>query len=502
MGTLNMNSKIIISFVGLKNILYQLNLIEKDKSLDFKRACKILNINFADEIKLSLTSSAGIKNQIRFYTYNKIKRELIKIIKSVLKYNSIFNLEINSYSNLDDGTKLFLELFNKLFPEKIIVKIANLNMLDENIQYTNEESKINNFIKHNIVNKDSFDFLIKKAESYLNIGDFFTALEILNFLEEYDNSIILYSLFSVAYNMKEDDIKSKYYLEKWYELGSNDERANSLYSLSMLYSRHIKSFRLDIKKGLDCIEEGYLLLNKIRKIDNIDNEINKIFNRNGLAFYLFKDKKYNEAIELEKQLIQKLEYFDTDRVLLQKSVLMYNLGQCYSAKKDYDNAIDTYKKLIEIDPYFAEYHLEMAKIYIEINDLESALHSLKIANSLDSTMTQVFSLLGYIYYKENNLYDALYNYEEAYTIDKDNIEIIYDYLFILTELNNYKEALKILNKLTIYEKLENIDIISIVSEIYYNNNLHEAAIDILFRGIEKYGNNDILLENIKSIKSE
>ena len=500
MVTLNMNSKIIISFVGLKNILYQLNLIEKDKSLDFKRACKILNINFADEIKLSLTSSAGIKNQIRFYTYNKIKRELIKIIKSVLKYNSIFNLEINSYSNLDDGTKLFLELFNKLFPEKIIVKIANLNMPDENIQYTNEESKINNFIKHNIVNKDSFDFLIKKAESYLNIGDFFTALEILNFLEEYDNSIILYSLFSVAYNMKEDDIKSKYYLEKWYELGSNDERANSLYSLSMLYSRHIKSFRLDIKKGLDCIEEGYLLLNKIRKIDNIYNEINKIFNRNGLAFYLFKDKKYNEAIELEKQLIQKLEYFDTDRVLLQKSVLMYNLGQCYSAKKDYDNAIDTYKKLIEIDPYFAEYHLEMAKIYIEINDLESALHSLKIANSLDSTMTQVFSLLGYIYYKENNLYDALYNYEEAYTIDKDNIEIIYDYLFILTELNNYKKALKILNKLTIYEKLENIDIISIVSEIYYNNNLHEAAIDILFRGIEKYGNNDILLENIKLIK--
>ena len=179
---------------------------------------------------------------------------------------------------------------------------------------------------------------------------------------------------------------------------------------------------------------------------------------------------------------------------------MYNLGQCYSAKKDYDNAIDTYKKLIEIDPYFAEYHLEMAKIYIEINDLESALHSLKIANSLDSTMTQVFSLLGYIYYKENNLYDALYNYEEAYKIDKDNIEIIYDYLFILTELNNYKEALKILNKLTIYEKLENIDIISIVSEIYYNNNLHEAAIDILFRGIEKYGNNDILLENIKLIK--
>lgn len=71
MVTLNMNSKIIISFVGLKNILYQLNLIEKDKSLDFKRACKILNINFADEIKLSLTSSAGIKNQIRFYTYNK-----------------------------------------------------------------------------------------------------------------------------------------------------------------------------------------------------------------------------------------------------------------------------------------------------------------------------------------------------------------------------------------------------------------------------------------------
>ena len=140
---------------------------------------------------------------------------------------------------------MFLELFNKLFPEKIIVKIANLNMPDENIQYTNEESKINNFIKHNIVNKDSFDFLIKKAESYLNIGDFFTALEILNFLEEYDNSIILYSLFSVAYNMKEDDIKSKYYLEKWYELGSSDEKANSLYSLSMLYSRHIKSFRLE-----------------------------------------------------------------------------------------------------------------------------------------------------------------------------------------------------------------------------------------------------------------
>ncbi|ACZ01940.1 tetratricopeptide repeat protein [Streptobacillus moniliformis] len=499
MVELIVKDKILISFLGLKTIIYKLKMLEIEKNLEFKRACKILNLKFNDEnLKFSLTSSAKIQNQIRFYTKNKIKREIIKIIKYIIRNYKNLSISINNYDKLDEGTKLFFNIFEELFPNNIKIIIENTDK-DENIIYTDQEKEINYYLKNNFADKNVIEFLIKQTEYYLNIGDYYTALSILNFIEKKETSVKLYTLFSIAYNMKEDTIKSEYYLKKWYSYGSYEDKASCLYSLSILQARHMETYRRDYNLGLKYINEGYEILNNLRKPDNTRIEINKIFNRNGYAFFLFNDKKYDEAIELVKKLIEELEKFDINKTLLQKTVLLFNLGQCYTKANYLKEAIETYKKLILLDPYFAEYHIELSKLFLKNEQIEEALNELEIALDLDSTIPEIYSLKGFISLKNEDLKEAIFNYKEAYILDK-NIEIIYDYIYILSENNEYKEALNIINNLNNYQKTDNIDIISLISEVYYNNDLREKAIELLNEGIRKFENNKILLENLEIIK--
>lgn len=497
MITLNIKNKNSISFVGLKNILTQLNLFEKENSKNFKKSCKILNINFDEELNFSLTTLANIQHQIRFYTKNKVKRELIKIIRYILKYNELITIKVNNIFLLDNGTKLFFKLFKLLYPNKIQIIVEEINAI-ENIKFSDNEKLINEIINYKILNKDNIELLYSEVEKYLNIGDFYTSIEILNFIENYDSSSKLYKLFSIAYNMEENSIKTEYYLKKWYEYSSLEDKASCLYSMAMFFSRHIENFKRNEYKGLKYINEGYEILKTINKFTTF-HKINKIFNRNGFAFFLFKQGKYNEAIDLEKQLINEIDSLENKKTLLQKTVLLFNLGQCYVASNDFDNAIKTYNDLIKLDFNFAEYHIELAKIYISVNNFKSALYELEIAKTLDEVIPEIYSLIGYINYTENNYDNALKNYKEAFLLTR-SADTAYDYLFILTELNQYSEALKIIENFNYSLILDNVDIVSIISEIYYNMNNKEKAITTIELGIKKF-NNENLIKNLEDIKN-
>lgn len=102
-----------------------------------------------------------------------------------------------------------------------------------------------------------------------------------------------------------------------------------------------------------------------------------------------------------------------EKVGIHRSVLVYNLAQCYRAIGDWENCLKTYKNLLNIDPYMPEYYLEAAKYYASCGELEKAikliLESIKIDDSLDAS----WALLG-IYYTRLNRFQESNNSFKKY----------------------------------------------------------------------------------------
>lgn len=54
---------------------------------------------------------------------------------------------------------------------------------------------------------------------------------------------------------------------------------------------------------------------------------------------------------------------------MHKSVILYNICQCYKKRGEYDRAIGAYRRLLEIDHAFPEYHLELGLCLLDKGDI-------------------------------------------------------------------------------------------------------------------------------------
>jgi len=84
-----------------------------------------------------------------------------------------------------------------------------------------------------------------------------------------------------------------------------------------------------------------------------------------------------------------------------------NLGNAYFAKKDYDAAIEQYKKAIRIKPDDAAIHYNLGAAYSNKGDYEAAVKEHLRAIELEPKMSDAHNGLIFAYYK-------LGEYEEAW----------------------------------------------------------------------------------------
>lgn len=502
----NMDKNSVISFMPFKKAVYEICDFDKIPE-EYIRAIRFLNIFPKDKsINYSLTSSMNKRSQIRYYTKNRLYRSLKSIVALLQMCDNFLQIEIYNSKYIDEGTKIFIDIINSLKSSNIIIKKIESENPEYGIEcYTDDEKRIIEIFEKKNVEVEDIVFLIDKADEYVNLGDYITAKRILHFVEKIETNSNVFSILATAYTMEEDIKNALNYLKLWYEYGNIYEKAHACYSLGMLYARHMDRSLENDEIARHYLEEGYTLLNKIKKVDSNSLLKDKLFNRNGMALLYFRYGEIDRAIAVEKEAIASLEKLSDETALLQKSVLMYNLAQCYAQKKEYENSISVYEDLLKIDPYFPEYSMEQAKNYIELEKYEEAIEYLNRANKIDSFISEVYSLLGYCYFCIDNQDAALKNYKLAMSYSDDKYTTLYDYLFILAEYGLYKEAKHILDSYNISESVlkENIELLgSIVSEIYYNNGekkkairLLEQAMSILPENEEFKSNYQLLLEN-------
>lgn len=98
-------------------------------------------------------------------------------------------------------------------------------------------------------------------------------------------------------------------------------------------------------------------------------------------------------------------------------IKLCNTAEDLSQKGKYHEAIDVYKKAIEISPDFFETHYNLAIVYSSINQIDNAIAHLKKALNLNDSDASVHNNLGVLYFKKNMYNDAKRCFERALLID-------------------------------------------------------------------------------------
>lgn len=149
-------------------------------------------------------------------------------------------------------------------------------------------------------------------------------------------------------------------------------RARMHYLLSMSYLRYNKS--PDLAKSEEHILKAAAAIQTAHgQIDPADYVFLKVFIDNGIAFLRVRQGRQSEALALcqEGYALLTRELGD-DRHTLHRSVLQYNTAQVYVMLNHTDEAMEHYRKSIDMDPYYSEYYNEIGNILQRLERFDEA----------------------------------------------------------------------------------------------------------------------------------
>jgi len=122
----------------------------------------------------------------------------------------------------------------------------------------------------------------------------------------------------------------------------------------------------------------------------------------------------------------------------------YYLGRSYDGKKQYDKAIEAYKKVVELDPAFGPALNEVAYVYSEIGEYGHSIEYLQKYAAVSSGDANPFDSMGDMYYWMGKINDAIAMYQEALKVRSDFASgIKIPYMYALQE--NYTESIQWIN---------------------------------------------------------
>jgi tetratricopeptide (TPR) repeat protein len=121
-------------------------------------------------------------------------------------------------------------------------------------------------------------------------------------------------------------------------------------------------------------------------------------------------------------------------------------GWIFYVERDYNHAIEQYKRTIEMDPNFAVAHSYLGRVYAQSGDSAKAVLECQTASRL--TGEHPFSLvwLGYAYAKAGNREGALHILRQLQSISRQKYVASHDVAAIYSALGESSKALDWLNK--------------------------------------------------------
>ncbi|MDX7986987.1 tetratricopeptide repeat protein [Xenorhabdus sp. 12] len=436
-----MNLKEIALFIPLEFYLIRSNILRYISKNDMStHEIKFLfPFELINKDNLSLTDRIDPEDQIRFSLSKRSMRAIAKIakkisekkIKEVLLFGELSQSKMLRFlcdSLTRMGVKITLEEYKKEYLDELTKD--EINLIIEILKKENGDS----------------EYIHSSIKKIINSGDIFTSEKIINHcINNFNNYESTYAnLIGVIKNCLMKPIEAEYYYNISKLGGESIAIIKANYPLSMLYLRYHNIRKQSLTIGKNYLNEAFeiIISGGIESFDNDEKTFHKVFNRNGYGLILFRERKVHEAIELLEWCIAELGN-KGGKYHMHKSVIIYNLCQCYKKLGFIDKAIEKYHELLKIDYSFPEYHLELSLCYKEKHDKkkfkESVLESLKV----DPYYSDGHYQYSLILLSENDIFNAENHAKIAWELSGDDISS-YNYAYILSIQDKY-DKLSILN---------------------------------------------------------
>ncbi|WP_027087449.1 tetratricopeptide repeat protein [Cohnella panacarvi] len=148
------------------------------------------------------------------------------------------------------------------------------------------------------------------------------------------------------------------------------------YGLSMLYTRYYDEKDYEIARSY--IERSIACAAQLD--DERERSFHTVFNQNGLALIEMKIGHLDAALEIVAQGRELLNrVLEPKEHMLLRTVLLNNQANLLAAKKDWNGAIDILSRVIDQDPYYADYYFNRGNYYSYCGRMDEALADYDLA---------------------------------------------------------------------------------------------------------------------------
>ncbi|XP_021775798.1 cell division cycle protein 27 homolog B-like isoform X1 [Chenopodium quinoa] len=184
------------------------------------------------------------------------------------------------------------------------------------------------------------------------------------------------------------------------------------------------------------------------------------------------------------------------------------MGNCYSLQKDHDTALKNFQRAVQLNSRFAYAHTLCGHELVALEDFESGIKSFQNALRVDSRHYNAWYGLGMVYLRQEKFEFAEHHFQVAFKInphssvimsylgtalhalrrneealammekailaDKKNPLPMYQKAIVLSGMDNYDEALRVLEELKEYAPRE-CSIYALIGKIYKRKNMYDKA---------------------------
>lgn len=263
--------------------------------------------------------------------------------------------------------------------------------------------------------------LTKLADLYMEVEDDEQAIQLLNQVDKAD-PFYLHSLLILADSYERDglfEVAEQKLLEAE-ALVSDEELFIVHFALAELY--------LSIGKAQAAI---YYYEKVLQQVDEL----------NGVMIHERLAESYSLLGNFEKAL-----YYYDELASHDPNILFKHGFTAYQAKH-YHRAIEIWKEVLDIDPYYHPVYYELATVYLENNDIQQANKIAKSGLKYDEFDKRLYYIIGQTSFRLAKLEEAIEALQEAIALDEDYKEAIVLLVEIYEENNQMEEMVEFLEEI-------------------------------------------------------
>jgi len=160
----------------------------------------------------------------------------------------------------------------------------------------------------------------------------------------------------------------------------------------------------------------------------------------GIGVILFFEGKYEESI----RFLQKASLFEEK----ENFKLYNNLSLSYLALDDFDNALKSTNRSLQLNPNYFEGYTNKAKIYLKIKDKENSITNFTKALKLKDNAETYFNR-GMAYYEFNDVENAIIDFNKSTELDKNYHKSFLIKGVIFFDQKKYQDSINNFNKVNL-----------------------------------------------------